>query len=107
MHARVTYFSIRPGAMGEVQRIYRDLVVPAAEMQDGFRGAQLLAHGAGEFAVSISYWDSQDSATAAEANGYYQEQVARFVDVLKGAPSRELYEVVLNYTAAAVERSHC
>jgi heme-degrading monooxygenase HmoA len=106
MHARVTYVAVRPGQMSEVQRIYRDLVMPAAEMQDGFRGAELLADDAGEFAVSITYWDSRDSATAAEANGYFQEQIAKFTDALAGAPSRELYEVALSYTPAAVDRSH-
>ncbi|MFL5575777.1 MAG: antibiotic biosynthesis monooxygenase family protein [Gemmatimonadaceae bacterium] len=107
MHARLTYVAIRPGKMADVQRIYRDQVVPAAEIQDGFRGAMLLVEDGGEFAVSITYWDSHDSATAAEANGYYQEQLAKFVDVLVGAPSRELYDVAVNCSAGAVERSHC
>ena len=106
MHARVTYMSIRPGSLEEVKRIYRESVMPAAEMQDGFMGAMILADDGGEFGISLTFWDSHDSATAAEANGYYQEQIAKFAHVLAGAPARELYNVALNYTAGAVERSH-
>lgn len=107
MHARVTHVSIRPGKMEEVQRIYRETVVPAAEMQEGFLGAMMLADDAKACGMSITLWDSHDSASAAEANGYFQAQVAKFADVLAAEPSRELYEVAMNYTAAAIERSHC
>lgn len=107
MHARVTHVTIRPGRIDEAQRIYREMVVPAAEMQEGFMGAMLLADESKESGMSITLWDSQDSATAAEANGYYQGQISKFSDVLASPPARELYEVTLNYTAGAVERSHC
>ena len=107
MHARVTYVTIRPGKLDEVQRIYREMVVPAAEMQDGFLGAMILAADSKTGGMSITLWDSHDSASAAEANGYFQSQVAKFSDVLAAAPARELYEVAFNHTAAAVERSHC
>ena len=107
MHARVTYVSIRPGRMDEVKRIYRETVVPAAETQEGFMGAMLLADDGRSFGMSVTLWDSPDSATAAEANGYYQAQLAQFADVLAGTPARELYDVAVNCTAAAVERSHC
>jgi len=107
MHARVTHVTIRPGTSDEAQRIYRDLVVPAAEMQEGFMGAMLLADDSQEAGMSITLWDSHDSATAAEANGYYQAQISKFADVLAGPPTREVYEVTVNCTAAAVERSHC
>ena len=107
MHARVTYVSIRPGRVDEVKRIYQETVVPAAETQEGFMGAMLLADDERSFGMSVTLWDSHDSATAAEANGYYQAQLAKFGDVLAGTPARELYEVAVNYTAAAVERSHC
>lgn len=107
MHARVTYVSIRPGKMDEVQRLYRETVVPAAELQDGFMGAMMLADDAKALGISITLWDSRDSATAAEANGYFQAQVAKFADVLASPPSRELYDVAMSYTAGAVERSHC
>jgi heme-degrading monooxygenase HmoA len=107
MHARVTHVSIRPGRMEEVQRIYRETVVPAAEMQEGFLGAMMLADESRTSGMSITLWDSHDSASAAEANGYFQAQIAKFADVLAAQPSRELYEVALNHTAAAIERSHC
>lgn len=107
MHARVTYMSIRPGSLEEVKRIYRESVMPAAEMQDGFMGAMILADDGGEFGISLTFWDSHDSATAAEANGYYQAQLAKFKDAFAAPPSREIYNVLMNYTAGAVERSHC
>ena len=107
MHARVTYVSIRPDGVDEAKRIYRETVVPAAETQEGFMGALLLADDDEATGMSITLWDSYDSATAAEANGYYQAQLANFSGLLVGTPRRELYEVAVNCTAAAVERSHC
>ena len=107
MHARVTHVSVHPGKMTEAQRTYHDTVVPAAEMQDGFLGAMLLADDSGTRGMSITLWDSHDSASAAEANGYFQSQIAKFADVLATEPERQLYEVAFNHTAAAVERSHC
>ena len=107
MHARVTYVSIRPDGVEEAKRIYRETVVPAAETQEGFMGAMLLADDADAAGMSITLWDSYDSATAAEANGYYHAQLAKFSDLLAATPSRALYEVAVSYTAAAVERSHC
>jgi heme-degrading monooxygenase HmoA len=107
MHARVTYVTIRPGKLPEVQRIYRETVVPAAEMQDGFMGAMILADDSKTSGMSITLWDSHDSASAAEANGYFQSQIAKFSDLLATEPDRQLYEVAFNHTAAAVERSHC
>ena len=107
MHARVTHVSVHPGKMEEAQRTYHDTVVPAAELQDGFLGAMLLADDSGTRGMSITLWDSHDAATAAEANGYYQAQLAKFKDAFASPPSREIYNVLMNYTAGAVERSHC
>jgi heme-degrading monooxygenase HmoA len=107
MHARVTYVSVHPGTMAEAQRTYHDTVVPAAEMQDGFLGAMLMADESGTRGMSITLWDSHDAATAAEANGFYQEQLAKFRNAFASPPSREIYNVLMNYTAGAVERSHC
>ena len=107
MHARVTYVTIRPGKLAEVQRIYRETVVPAAEMQDGFMGAMILADDSKTSGMSITLWDSHVSASAAEANGYCQSQIAKFADGLAAEPERQLYEGGYNHTAAAVEGSHC
>ena len=91
MHARVTYVSVHPGTMAEAQRTYHDTVVPAAEMQDGFLGAMLMADESGTRGMSITLWDSHDAATAAEANGFYQSQLAKFKNAFASPPSREIY----------------
>jgi hypothetical protein len=41
----------------------------------------------------MSLWDTEADMTAAETSGFYQQQVAKFKDVLDAKTVREAYEV--------------
>lgn len=93
MHARVTTVQIRLDKLDEAIGIYRDHVIPAAQDQQGFRGAQLLTNRTTGQGLSVTLWDSEADMIAGEASGYFQEQLARFKDIFNAPPAREQYEV--------------
>jgi heme-degrading monooxygenase HmoA len=95
MYARVSIAQTQPGKLDEVTRIHRDSVLPAAKQQKGFKGLYVLGDPKTGKGLSITLWDSEADMTAGETSGFYQQQVAKFKDVLSGAPVREAYEVTV------------
>ena len=93
MHARVTIAQSKPGKIDEIIRIQRESVVPAAKQQKGFKGLYLLIDRKNNKGITIGLWETEADMTASEASGYYQQQIAKFKDVLSAPPMREDYEV--------------
>ncbi len=92
MHAAVNHTQIRPGKMNEAIAIFRDSVVPAASQQSGNRGSILLTDPSTDKAIAIALWETEADAAAVTTSGWYQEQIAKFTDVMTGPPVREVYE---------------
>jgi len=95
VHARVSIAQSQPGKADEVIRIHRDSVVPAAKQQKGFKGLYLLTDRKTGKGITISLWETEADMTAGEASGFYQQQVAKFKDILSAPPVREAYEVTV------------
>jgi heme-degrading monooxygenase HmoA len=93
MYARVSMAPTVPGKADEIIGIYRDSVVPACKQQNGFKGLYVLTDRKSGKGLTISLWETEADMTAAEASGFYQQQVAKFKDVLAGPPVKEAYEV--------------
>ena len=95
MFARLSIAQSLPGKMDEVTRIHRDSVLPAAKQQKGFKGLYLLGDRKTGKGLSITLWDTEADMTEGEKSGFYQQQIAKFKDVLSGVPVREAYEVTV------------
>ena len=93
MYARVTIGQSKPGTSDQGIRLHRDSVAPACKQQKGFKGLYLLTDHKTNKSITITLWDTEADMTAAEASGFYQQQVAKFKDVLSAVPVRESYEV--------------
>ncbi len=93
MNARVTLVQTLPGKVDEAIKIYRDSVVPAARQQKGFKGLYLLTDRGASKGISITLWETEADMIAGENSGYYQQQLAKFKDVLAAPPVREAHEV--------------
>jgi heme-degrading monooxygenase HmoA len=103
MEARVVDLRILPTEAKEVVRIYRDSVLPAARRQQGFKGALLLTDDETGVGISISLWETEEDREEGEANGFYQQQIRKFSELLTETPVRKHYNVgVLHYAASVL-----
>jgi quinol monooxygenase YgiN len=96
MHVRVTRVQIQPDKVDEAIRIYQESVVPAINQQAGFRSTQLINDRASGVGMAITVWESEAAMQASEANGFYQEQVAKFAPLLSSPPVREVFELTVS-----------
>ena len=60
MYARMLSIQVLPEELDEAIRMYRQLIVPAAQKQHGFRGLLFLTDRTSGMVRSILMWDSQD-----------------------------------------------
>ena len=69
-------------------------MVPALHEQDGYEGCYVLLSEDGKMLI-LSFWESNEAAHATRVSGFYQDQVAKFSDlvVYRQAPGREAYDV--------------
>jgi hypothetical protein len=92
MVARVTHVRVSSEDVEESVRLFDESVIPAAEQEEGFVGALLLARADGR-ALVVDLCDTLKHMRENERNGFYQTQVAKFADKITERPSREFYEV--------------
>jgi len=93
MFARLTIVQVKTEKIDEFIKSYEHLVIPVARCQEGYKGDLMLTdHKTGK-GISITFWESEQDATATEISGYYQQQVGRFKDYFTKPPVKENYEV--------------
>ena len=95
IHARVVTFRVRDGNLDEVLRITREVVIPAAERQDGFVAFFVMSDQEASRVVSITMWETEAEMLASERGEFLQEQFSRVIALLRGPPLIERYRVDL------------
>ena len=93
MHAGVVSVRLKPGKVKEAVQIYQDTVAPDLRQMRGFAGGYVLTNAEASEGYIIGLWETQEDAQRYESGGAYEEQAARFGEVLAEPPSREVYEV--------------
>jgi quinol monooxygenase YgiN len=95
MWIRLTSFTPQPGKVDDLKRTYRENLVPTIKSQAGNIDALLLepADGQeGEF-VSLTMWESRESAEAYDSAGTYGKLLDHVSQLFKGQPTLRSYEV--------------
>src|SRR5215204_3692395 len=106
MEARVVDLRILPTEAREVVRIYKDSVLPTARRQQGFKGALHLPDAKKGEGLLIRSWETEEDREEGEANGFYQQQIRKFSELLTETPVRKHYNVgVLHYDASVLAYS--
>jgi heme-degrading monooxygenase HmoA len=82
-------------SLDEALEQFKELIVPEARKQEGYQGMYVMRTPEGKGLI-MSFWASEEAATAGLSSGYYDEQVAKFVTVYRAPPGREGYEVVFS-----------
>lgn len=96
MVARVTLADIDTLRVGidEAVTRFRELIVPPLQEQPGYRGLYALATPEGR-ALVMTLWDTDESAEAGLASGFYARQVEQLVTFYRSPPDRTTYQVVV------------
>jgi len=102
MYARVTQFELDTVRMPLHKALARfeDEIVPALRAQPGYDGSYVLSTREGKGTL-ITLWADERAAYAGLASGFYDEQLANFMMLLREPPGREQYEVLYSDTPAA------
>ncbi|GHO42909.1 antibiotic biosynthesis monooxygenase family protein [Ktedonospora formicarum] len=67
MHVRTSIIRLKPGTTTEALNIIRDIVLPSAQIQQGFQGAQILkSESEEERLIVMSFWQSEKDLLASE-----------------------------------------
>jgi hypothetical protein len=96
MYARVTPFeldTLRMPLRDAVAR-FQELVLPEIRRQPGYAGMQVMSTSEGR-GMLVTLWDTEEAAAAGIASGFYDEQVAKFLMLLREPPGRDHYAVLL------------
>ena len=94
MFARVSTFQGPPDCTAEGIRVAREQILPAARLQDGFKGIYLLYDSESGKSLSITLWETEEEMIASEeaALRARTESDETTGDVIVGV---ERYEVAL------------
>jgi heme-degrading monooxygenase HmoA len=95
MFARVTLFEIDTLriSLDDALEQFKELIVPETRKQEGYEGMYVMRTPEGKGLI-MSLWTNEEAATAGVTSGYYNEQLAKFMEVFRSPPGREGYEVV-------------
>ncbi len=96
MFARTTLFEVDTLRMplADAERLFQEQVLPLIKYQPGFAGVYVMRTPEGKGMV-LTLWENEQAAQSGVENGYYQEQIARFVKFVRQPPGREHYEVIV------------
>ena len=94
MFARVSTFQGSPDQTAESIRVAREQILPAARLQDGFKGIFILFDSESGRSLSVTLWESEEDMHASEAAALRArtESAEAAGEVVVGV---ERYEVVL------------
>jgi heme-degrading monooxygenase HmoA len=93
MNARLTIFRVQMDKRDEALKIFRESITPATKMQKGFKQVYLFTKPNSDQLVWLTFWASEADLKAAEAGGFFKEQIAKTKDVTIGPPITDAYEI--------------
>ena len=95
MYVRTTSARFHPGTTAEALSIFRDLMLPHAQRQPGFRGALVAQTPGSEQGIIMTFWATEAELRASGPPPEIAPHTARFGDLIEHA-TQEIYEVVLH-----------
>jgi heme-degrading monooxygenase HmoA len=102
MYVRVTTLEWQIGkkieTLDEAIHIVKESIVPAAKQQPGLKGFLTLVDRRGGKLILLTLWETEAALKTGEANGYYQEQIAKFAHLSQFSvtpPYRDVYELII------------
>ena len=93
MYTRLTYTQLVDGKLDEAISIWQNKVAPVLKQEKGFKGAYLVGDRGTGKGVTITMWETQADADA--ANAALPQILALFNGMFAAQPTMETLEVLL------------
>jgi len=93
MYASVISAHIQSEDFSEGIQMWQEFLNTHLMHQEGYKGCYLLTDSKTGKVLVVNLWENEAYATAYETSGKYQQDVARFANVVRGMPFRQVYEV--------------
>jgi quinol monooxygenase YgiN len=94
MYARVNATQWNPDKAQEGIRLTEEVIIPAYQKEDGFRGYFLLTEPGGEGAMAITMWDTE--ADLERSAAVARAMIPQLKGILRAPPETSNYEVMFN-----------
>lgn len=97
MHARVISGKVKKDSIEKLETVLRDVVLPAAAKQRGYRGGWGLIDPSTGNGLLVTFWETARDLEETECGGYLNTQFAKVNKYLDGPALRETFEVILEH----------
>jgi len=90
----MTVTKLKPDiSIEDARKIWDESVMPAIKDEKGFIGGWLMVSEDQDEGIAVAIWESKEDAEAITKSGLYQEQVKKFVVLIKSMEGRKYYNV--------------
>jgi len=93
MFARIVNLRIKPGRADDAIKIFDLNVLPEIKQQTGFLGSVMFTDDESGSGKIMIFWRHANDSHLIEADGFYNLQIEKFVDVFTHQPIAEFMKV--------------
>jgi hypothetical protein len=93
MHVRVSTMRVLEDQFDRILSFHRESMIPATEMQAGFRGGVTITDRSASKIVTASWWDSRARMEYTGRCAHLPEQISNLVHYLADVPETEDYQL--------------
>lgn len=95
MHARATVAQFQPGTTDEAISILRDVMLPRAKEQRGFKGALILSDADNDRGIVITLWETEEDLLESSPPEDIIADVERLGELMTDSSTQHTYDVDL------------
>lgn len=93
MFCRVTHVQAPEGRVKDGLKLWYDNILPVTKARDGFQGAISMVDFESGKALSITFWEGEESMLASTEAEYHKKAVARFGEFFENAHEPENFQM--------------
>jgi heme-degrading monooxygenase HmoA len=93
MYARIVQVLLQPGSIAEATNYFRESIGPALKDHPGFLNGRFLVDEANNRCLMVTLWESAETRTEAETNGFLQHVLQNMKIYFSGPPAIDYYHV--------------
>lgn len=95
MYARIVQVALQPGTATEATTYFSESVGPALKDHAGFKNSRFLVNEETNRCLMVTLWESAETRTEAETNGFLKEVLQNMTPHFAGQPTIDYYDVAV------------